>query len=88
MRFEALPSPGVISGSHKLRAEVCKAISFCEVSKAFNPHKTPVQATTLLAFFEAAADAVRGLIVVEPGTETESTPGGNTRSRRTTKEST
>lgn len=83
MRLEALPSPGVISGSHKLRAETCKAISFCEVAKAFNPSKTPAQAATLLAFFEAAADAVR-VLIVEEGTEDHATPstGGKTRSLR------
>lgn len=79
MRLEALPSPGQLSGSHKLRVEVCKAISFCEVASNYNIGKTPTQVPILIAFFEAAIESLLPLIQ-----ETETVK----RRARTTKEAT
>jgi len=64
MRDDALPSPGLVSGSRQLRWLAAKAISYIDVNKtAAGKHE---QAIALAAFFTACSTALNGFKEIAP----------------------
>lgn len=61
MRIDALPSPGILTQSIRLRTDVAKAISAAEVNAMHTPGGKTTSAKVLSDFFSAAVTALAGL---------------------------
>lgn len=68
MRTTALPSPGQISNSARLRTELAKAISYIQVQASIRNSNAITQADSLVTFLNAAITAMAPFSALVAGT--------------------